>query len=222
MSNYYAQQNNGFGGQQYNQQGNYQQQGYQQQGNYQQGYQPQGYVPPGSNQNGSLQEYIVDPDEKVVTYLSNSYAQNILTDMEIGSTKVFFTNKRFYVKANRFTFSRGLLTDNLVVDLKEISGTRITHINPIHYFIYAGIMFLYMLITGMVADSGGLGIMVGLIMGLFAAGLMTIVYFLKRGTYLHISYAGESIMIRVKMFSYDSVVTFLKRLQTYMASKKQQ
>lgn len=180
-----------------------------------QGGTPQGQVPPQTN--SRLQECIVDSDERVVTCLRNSYAQSIMSDLEVGSTKVFFTNKRFYAKANRFTLSNGLMTDQLIVDLGEISGTRITHVNPIQYLIFAGIMFLLLVIVGGVTGGGA-----AVVSGLIFAGIMTISYFLKKGTYLHISYAGDTIVVRVKMYSYNSVVYFLKNLQMYLYANNHQ
>ncbi len=196
------------------------QQGYYQQG--QQGYQQQGYQQQGYQQNQSsyagFHEIIVDADEKVKMILQNSYAQTAVTDLSLGSTKVFFTDKRFYAKENQFTLSRGLITKNTVVELSEISGTAIVHENPFHLFIYAGIYFLFALIFGALAGSEGL--VLGLFTGLFFAGLFTALYFLRKGTYLRVSFSGDTAMIRVRMYNYNCVVTFLKGLQKFLYHTK--
>lgn len=185
------------------QQRNYQQQGYQ-----------QGYQQPVSGGN----ELIVDSDEQIVMNLQNSYVSTMAADGSIGSTRVFFTNKRFYAKENRFTLSRGLDTKNTIVELQEISGTQILHENPISYFIWGGFLLIFNLIIGAIA--GGEALVGALISGLFYAGLFTLLYFLRRGTYLLISFAGETVKLRVKMYNYNSVVTFLRGLQSYIARLK--
>lgn len=185
------------------QQRNYQQQGYQ-----------QGYQQPVSGGN----ELIVDSDEQIVMNLQNSYVSTMAADGSIGSTRVFFTNKRFYAKENRFTLSRGLDTKNTIVELQEISGTQILHENPISYFIWGGFLLIFNLIIGAIA--GGEALVGALISGLFYAGLFTLLYFLRRGTYLLISFAGETVKLRVKMYNYNSVVTFLQGLQSYIARLK--
>ena len=154
-------------------------------------------------------ELIVDSDEQIVMNLQNSYVSTMAADGSIGSTRVFFTNKRFYAKENRFTLSRGLDTKNTIVELQEISGTQILHENPISYFIWGGLLLIFNLIIGAIA--GGEALVGALISGLFYAGLFTLLYFLRRGTYLLISFAGETVKLRVKMYNYNSVVTFLQR-----------
>lgn len=163
-------------------------------------------------------ELIVDSDEQIVMNLQNSYVSTMAADGSIGSTRVFFTNKRFYAKENRFTLSRGLDTKNTIVELQEISGTQILHENPISYFIWGGFLLIFNLIIGaIVGDEALVG---ALISGLFYAGLFTLLYFFRRGTYLLISFAGETVKLRVKMYNYNSVVTFLRGLQSYIARLK--
>ncbi len=180
----------------------------------QRNYQQQGYQQPVSGGN----ELIVDSDEQIVMNLQNSYVSTMAADGSIGSTRVFFTNKRFYAKENRFTLSRGLDTKNTIVELQEISGTQILHENPISYFIWGGFLLIFNLIIGAIA--GGEALVGALISGLFYAGLFTLLYFLRRGTYLLISFAGETVKLRVKMYNYNSVVTFLRGLQSYIARLK--
>ena len=65
---------------------------------------------------------------------------------------MFFTNKRFYAKENRFTLV-GLDTKNTIVELQEISGTQILHENPISYFIWGGLLLIFNLIIGAIAGG---------------------------------------------------------------------
>lgn len=207
-------------GHQFSTQQNYQQQNYQQQ-NYQQAGGQQGYQQQNYQQGASVPraaEIIVDSDEKVVMCLQNSYAQTMVTDLNVGSTSVFFTNKRFYAKENRFTLGRGLETKNTVVRLSEISGTQILHENPFQLFIWAGLIFLFGIIFGAIIDEDAL--IAGVISGIFWAGICTLLYFLRKGTYLLVSFPGDTVKIRVKMYNYNSVVTFLKGLQSYIAKIK--
>lgn len=203
---------------------NYQQQGYQQQGYQQQGYQKQQQYAGGTA--SGAEEIICDSDEKVMMSLQNSYAQNLVSDMSVGSTRVFFTNKRFYAKENRFTLKKGLTTKNSVVRLNEISGTQIVHENPFQLFIWAGLFFFYFLMMGITAsassygDEGVMIMVVCLFLGMLVAGVFVLLYFLRRGTYLMISFPGDTISIRVKMYSYNSVVTFLRGLQSYIGKIK--
>ena len=79
-------------------------------------------------------------------------------------------------------------------------------------------ILIFNLIIGAIA--GGEALVGALISGLFYAGLFTLLYFLRRGTYLLISFAGETVKLRVKMYNYNSVVTFLRGLQSYIARLK--
>lgn len=47
-----------------------------------------------------------------------------------------------------------------------------------------------------------------LISGLFYAGLFTLLYFLRRGTYLLISFAGETVKLRVKCITIIRLLHF--------------
>jgi hypothetical protein len=54
------------------------------------------------------------------------------------------------------------------------------------------------------------------VFGLLVAAVMVVGYFIRKGTYLLVSYPGSTTSIRVKMFGYNAVTQFVKGLQTYM------
>ena len=169
------------------------------------GYQQASYAP------GGIESMVIEPDEKIVAVLQNSYMASAMAEGTLGSAKIFFTNKRFYAKQNIFTLSKGLDTRNVFVDLKDISGSSILHRNPIQLLILGGLFFLFDVILGAVVGEPA-----AIVVGLFWTALFVVSYFLKRGTYLSISYPGETAVLHIKRYSYKDVMAFNKVLRSYV------
>lgn len=155
-----------------------------------------------------LADQVVDPGEKMIACLKDSAAKTFVTGNGIGTNKIFFTNKRFYAKTNQFSLRSGIFTNNFVVDLADISGTQILHRNPIGSLLGACLFLILGFIASAISSQPamiGIGIVVAIICG--------INFFIKRGTYLQISYPGNFMDLSVKMYRYNTVMEFQKKLR---------
>lgn len=172
-------------------------------------YQKQSYVPPNSGTSipKELIDQVVDPSEKMIACLKDSAVKTFVSGGGIGTNKIFFTNKRFYAKTNQISLRKGIVTNNFVVDLVDITGTQILHQNPIGSLIMAGLTLIFGLAAAALFDP-----FIGLI-GVLVAIVCCIQFFLKRGTYLQISYPGNFMNLSVKMYPYTTVMEFQKRLR---------
>lgn len=159
-----------------------------------------------------LMNQVVDSGERMIAFLGDSAVKTLVTGGGIGTNRIFFTDRRFYAKSNHFSLKKGIITNNLIVDLQEISGSSILHINPIGKLILAVLLFLAGVLF---VDQGlpvpkGTGVVIGIILGV----VFVISYFLKKGTYLRISYPGDSTDLSVKMYSYNKILEFHKKLRS--------
>ncbi len=155
-----------------------------------------------------LSEQVVDSNERLIALLSDSVAKTFVTGGGIGKNQIFFTNKNFYAKTNRFTLRKGIVTSNFIVDLQSISGSSILHKNPVVILFFA-ITFLLSAFIGLLAQepaSAGACIVLTIILGIW--------YFLRKGTYLRVSFPGESRELSVKMYNYETVMAFHKKLRS--------
>lgn len=159
-----------------------------------------------------LLDQIVDSNERMIASLGDSFAKTLITGGGIGTNRIFFTDKRFYAKTNHFSLRKGIITSNLIVDLKAISGSSILHINPIGKLVLAGLLFLLcvLFLDKILYVPNEIGIVTGIILAI----VFVISYFLKRGTYLRVSYPGDSTDLSVKMYSYSTILEFHKKLRS--------
>lgn len=145
----------------------------------------------------------VSDDEYLVATLSNGVVNNIISGEGIKSEGVFLTNKRFYYK-----FKTGILNifqKNHVVDVKDITGTKIATVNNLGNLILAIFIFAAGIVIGFVADEF-LFLPFSLLISLF----FLILYFVTRKKFLRIEYAGGGINIALRKYSMKSITDFQK------------
>lgn len=157
---------------------------------------------------------VIDSDESLIDCLQDGVVKNVVAGGGLATTKVFFTDQRFYAEARQFTFKKGLCTDIIVANLSDISGTQISHRNPIGSLLMAGLVFLLSILLA--AISGGAELF---LTGLFLVILLVVNFLLKKGTCLTISYPGNTVDISVKMYSYDRVTEFHKKLRASLKNR---
>jgi len=145
-----------------------------------------------------LKSIVIESTEQLKCILSNSVAQTFASGGGFGTSKIFFTNKRFYAKVNSFSIRKGITTDNIIVPLENISGTKIVHKNPIVWIILAALSIIPVVIEYPQA--------------LILTAIFAIMFFVQRGTYLSISHPGATEELKVSMYSYENVTTFQKQL----------
>ncbi len=203
MSQNFQQQN--YQQQNYQQQ-NYQQQNYQQQNYQQQNYQQQNYQQQSSQHSGVFQSMLVEENEQVRDVLSNSVMQSLASGVGLGSNVCFYTDKRLYAKVRTFSLRGGYMVRDIIISLKDIAGTELRHENPIGYLITCFLLFFSGLIF-IPATEGISAVLFTLLAALYLA-----LFCLRKGMYLRVSIPGGVHDFSVKMYSYQAVDGFHKRL----------
>lgn len=161
-------------------------------------------------------QLLIDPSEKIVAELKNSVAQNILVGNGLSRNTTFFTNERLYYQDKTLSF-RGLgkTTQDLVVNLKDISATNVVNRNPI-IFLILGVLFT-IIVTITTAHTSTLGAFLNLI---FWGVVVAISYFTMKTTYIQVFFPGGVARLSVKMYSYADVRTFHKLLRQNINQSK--
>ena len=156
------------------------------------------HSPVGGNIPQELQEIVVDRNERYIDGLNDSAIKTFATGGGFGTNKIFFTNKRFYAKMNRFSFRKGIGTSNYIIPIDDITGVHLIHSNPIQWIIMAVIS----LIIGFV----------GVWPAFFSVVVFSVIYFFSKGTYMEVAYLGTVTELSVKMYKYNTVLDFQKKL----------
>lgn len=162
----------------------------------------------GNTMNGKS-ALIIDSSETVKGELKNSVALNFFIGGGLAKSRVFFTDKRVYYQGKRFSFrSFGINTSDFVVDLKDISATRIVHKNPIVFLIVAIIVCLCISVS--VIQETAIG---GIFLILLLLAIVAFIYSTMKDTYIAIFFPGGSVRLSVKMYSYQDILSFHKSLR---------
>ncbi len=151
-------------------------------------------------------DIFISADEHVVATIKNGMAINLLTGEGIKSEKAIVSNKRVYYRNMKVNVGKGSAANNsnagdYVVNIKDVTGTRITSNNPWGLLVFAALL----LIAAIAAKIYAL-ILVTLI---FAA-----MYFLSRRTLLEVQYAGGVIRFDLKGYSMKNVRAFRNAIYT--------
>ena len=142
--------------------------------------------------------------------LKNGAFMNILSGEGFVKEDAIITDKRLYYSARS-----GLININSheeVVDIKDITGTKIADFKPYSLFILAGLFFLLGLIFS--GTLGGAAILIGFLLALFSV----IAFFIAKKSHLRIEYAGGNISFSVKKYGLQNVRAFQR--QIYIAKEK--
>ncbi len=156
----------------------------------------------------------VEPSERVMASLGNSYATTALSGGGFGKTSLFFTNKRVYAKYKEYT-TKGKSNVDAIIDLKEISGTLLSQSNPIALMVIGVLIALLGFGTAAMAVNP-----VPAIVGIIIGGIFVIRWWLHRTVLMEISFQGDRISIMLKGYSYETANQFHKSLRGYLATIK--
>lgn len=212
------------GGQQrggYQQNSQYQQSAQYQQGNdyqgnpYQQQSQYQGEAYSTSSGKDVDMSILVDSGENVVTSLSGSPLINFLASGGLAKTEMFFTERRFYVRRKEFSLWRGITTQNDIVDLADVTGTKLIQTLPILFFVIASLaLILSLILTALSGDAGYL------VTGILGAGLWVLCFFLLRGVRIIVFFPGGSSSLHFRNCNYQPAANFHRQLRMYVEANK--
>ncbi len=162
---------------------------------------------PSADQKNPKNDIFVSEDEYVVATIKNGMAINLLTGEGLKGEKAIVSNKRVYYQNLKVGLSMKEAAANntnsgeYVVDIKDVTGTRITQNNPWWLFILAAIT----LIGAFALDA---------IYLIVFTLLFVAMYFLTRRTLLEVQYAGGAIRFDLKGYSMKNVRAFRNAIYT--------
>lgn len=147
----------------------------------------------------------VDADEYVVATLENGVMMNIISGEGFRREDAVLTNKRLYYKHKDGIVN--ITECEEIVDVKDVTGTKITSFDPYGMLIFAALLF----IAGIIVDSNahsGPWLFIGIILSVVTIFLFV---FLKK-KYLRIEYAGGAIHFSVKKYGIQNIQAFQRSI----------
>ena len=143
----------------------------------------------------------VDGNEHVVATLENGVMMNIISGEGFRKEDAILTNKRLYYK-----HKDGIVTITEceeMVDVKDITGTKITSFEPYGILIISGLLFIAGLIANSIIGSG-----LPILFGFLLAMIGIIVFVSLKKKFLKIEYAGGAIHFSVKKYGMQNIQSF--------------
>ena len=143
----------------------------------------------------------IEADEVPLISLKNGYAMNLISGESWKNEDAVITNKRLY-----YSHKVGLINRNSteeIVDLKDVTGSKIALFNPWALIVLAVIAFVAFIICLASDAEGAVSAMC-----LIWSAILVIMFFVIRKAYLRIEYAGGNIHFSVKKYSLEVVREF--------------
>lgn len=147
----------------------------------------------------------ISEDEQEIAKLSNSTVSNFLSGKGLSSDGAVLTNQRLYY--NHKSGIINIRTQEEIVDVKDITGTKIANFNPLGILIFAAVALIGCII-GAIADGEGVLFLAGVI----AAAVLVGVYFILKKSHLRVEYAGGFVYFSVKKYGKEQVLKFQKQI----------
>ena len=141
--------------------------------------------------------------------LKNGRFMNILSGEGFVKEDAIITDRRLYYSARS-----GLININSreeVIDIADITGTKITDYKPYSLFILAGIFALAGIIMAGISP-------IMILLGFLLAIILVAVFFIAKKSHLRIEYAGGNINFSVKKYGLQNVRAFQR--QIYIAKEQ--
>ncbi len=171
--------------------------------------QPANPATPSADQKKSKKDIFVSEDEYAVATLKNGMAVHLITGEGLFGEKAIVSNKRVYYRNLRVGLNMGMSakaiaandsdSGDFVVDIKDVTGTKITQNNP------WGLLLLAVIL------------LIGCISNLFfilPALILMVAYFLMKKTQLYVQYAGGVIHFNLRGYSMKNVRAFRNAIYT--------
>ena len=150
----------------------------------------------------------VDPSESAVATLQNGALQNIVSGEGYQDEDAVVTQKRLYYRRKKGILN--ITHEEDVIDLNDITATKIIARNPYSLLVIAGVLFLFALI-GFAGYSrmGNGSISAAFLVGTLVYVLYFVVlFFVLKKKYLLVEYAGGRIFFTVKKYRMENVRSF--------------
>lgn len=167
---------------------------------------------------------LISPQEKVVATLGQNAVTSFATGDGWANRDVILTDKHLY-----YIHSYGILNTEEyreIVDIDDITGTKIVDINPWGWLIFGCIGLLVMLFGIMKGISeysafGGIGESVmAVTSGMYIGIPCIIAYFIRKKKFLSIEYPGGRIKFKLRRYKMEQVIEFQKSVHKIKSYRK--
>lgn len=173
---------------------------------------------------GKFNKMFVEPTERYVASIGNGYIVNFLADRTLSKGFAVVSDKRVYFKGKCYFKEDGKLKSTVeerMVDLKDVTGTGYTMVNPL-YLLIIGLVTMGIALVNLVYYSSAAETMsdrtetvTGILF--FACAPISVValtmYILKRMNLFEISFAGGKIAFNTNMYDKSEMDDFQKQLR---------
>ena len=139
-------------------------------------------------------------DEHEIARLSNGTVTNLISGEGFKTEGAILTNKRLYY--NHKSGIVNVRTQEEIVDVKDITGTKIANVNPWGILVLAALALL----LGILDNDAFIFFIIMIALAL----VLLISFFVIRKSHLKVEYAGGSIYFSVKKYGKENVAKFQK------------
>lgn len=143
----------------------------------------------------------VSADEYVVATLKNGIVSNLMSGEGLRNEEAVLTNRRLYY--NHTDGFINIKREEEKINVADITGTKILDNNPRGMLVIAALLFLGMLLTG----EGE-----AIFMGVIAALVAVVIYFINVKKHFRIEYSGGHIYFSIKKYNMKTVREFQKAI----------
>jgi hypothetical protein len=163
-----------------------------------------------------------EPTERYVASLGNGYLVNYLAEKSFSKGFAVVSDKRVYFKGKCYYQENGKLKSKFeerIVDLKDVTGTGYTRVNPLYLLITAlvslgiGIVSSFSEVPESLSDTTGVISSILLFISWPTCVITLTMYILKRKNLFEISFAGGKIAFDTNFYDKFEIDDFQKQLR---------
>lgn len=171
-----------------------------------------------------FRELFAELTERYIASIGNGYIINFLSGGSLASGFSVISNKRVYFKGKCYYKEAGKLKKSFeerMVDLKDVTGTGYTRVNPISLLITSlSSLVLSIILFGVLSSLGSsdqatvMNILTFvLIASILSFSITLTAYILKRKNLFEISFAGGMIAFNINLYDKAEIDDFQKQLR---------
>ncbi|WP_213468944.1 SHOCT domain-containing protein [Paenibacillus dendritiformis] len=171
-----------------------------------------------------FREVFAEPTERYIASIGNGYIINFLSGGSLASGFSVISNKRVYFKGKCYYKEAGKLKKSFeerMVDLKDVTGTGYTRVNPTSLLITSlSSLVLTIILIGVLSSLGSSDqatvmniLTIVLIASVLSFSITLTAYILKRKNLFEISFAGGMIAFNINLYDKAEIDDFQKQLR---------
>lgn len=174
-----------------------------------------------TDQSNKFKSFFMNPKEKLVCTLGNTYIQNFLAGggvskgfSVVSDKRVYFRGTTYFVKGKRIK----KMAESKVVDVKDVTGTSVATYSPtwrlILGIIISIVIFVFLIpMMSITIKGSALVTLLYLLISIMPLALGIAGYISRRVTLLKIEYAGGCIGFNIRWFPMEESTYYQKQLR---------